>query len=187
MKLPADPKLKGQVKISEKPSASKLVSFFFADGLEEIGPMILEEVIKPAVRTLAYEIFVKSAAAAFFGKNNIPSRVNASTYANSYPSGNIANSSTTTTQKKPVILGTISVASKAIGEYYINRVKSIIKEYGVATVSDLYDIAEQIHTDPIFNNFGWRNLPKPDGDYIALTPTGWIIKLPDPEPVSRII
>ena len=185
MKLPADPKLKGQVKISEKPSASKLVSFFFADGLEEIGPMIVDEVIKPAVRTLAYEIFVKTAAAAFFGKNNIPSNINASTYANAHKGVNSTNSSST--QKKPVILGTISVASKAIGEYYINRVKSIIKEYGVATVADLYDISEQIHTDPVFNNFGWRNLPRPDGDYIALTPTGWIIKLPDPEPVSRII
>ena len=185
MKLPADPKLKGQVRISDKPSTSKLVSFFFAEGLEDIGPMLIDEVIKPAVRTLAYEIFVKTAAAAFFGKNNIPSNINAATYANAFKGS--STSSSTTQKKREVILGTISVATKSIGEYYVNRIKCIIKEYDVATVADLYDIAEKIHTDPVYNNYGWRNLPKSDGDYVVLTPTGWVLKLPDPEPVTRII
>lgn len=72
----------------------------------------------------------------------------------------------------------IILETRADAESVLRTLESAIREYGAATVGDLYDAVGITNTEFTTQEWGWKNL-----DICRVKPTrgGWIIDLPEPE------
>ena len=63
----------------------------------------------------------------------------------------------------------------------LDNLYSSLSQYGSVTVSDFYDLAGYTNTDFTKDNWGWVSLT---GSKILQTKYGFVITLPDPEPLN---
>lgn len=63
----------------------------------------------------------------------------------------------------------------------LDDMMSALSQYGVATVSDFYEAAGYSNTDFTNDNWGWASLT---GSRIHATANGFVVVLPDPEPLN---
>lgn len=63
----------------------------------------------------------------------------------------------------------------------LDDMMAAVSQYGVATVSDFYEAAGYSNTDFTNDNWGWASLT---GSRIHATGHGFVVALPDPEPLN---
>ena len=67
-------------------------------------------------------------------------------------------------------------------EAVLQSLEDIIDQYGVASVGDLYDLADISTTNYTINKYGWKNLRSAE---VIRVRDGYLIKLPKALPIDR--
>lgn len=155
---------KGKVSIEEDNKG--FWATFFEDDIYDIWEFIKEDVLKPSIKNLVYDVFVGSLDRALFGggshrKRRIGERNEVTNYSGRYKYGNNRNSRTDD------IGGSITDGFESIkfdfkddAQKVLDKLRQQIKDYDKATVGDFYDFAGITPDDNYSRNerYGWVDL-----------------------------
>lgn len=174
--------VKGVVKSKRK---SGFLSLFLSDDISDIKDYVIFDVLIPAAKKAISDVVTNGIDMMLYGetgrgkKSSSASKVSYRSYYDRDrpdPRDRERNSSRTRSHAyDDIILETIGEA-----EDVIMRLNELIDVYGIASVSDLYDLVgiRDQHTD---NKYGWTNLR--DADYVRVR-DGYLLKFPRVRPID---
>lgn len=179
---------KGEVKVVKKPIGERFAETFFGGTVKDTKAFTVHEIIVPAIKNLVYESFTGALDRLLNGGNG---RTGYSGY-NKIVSGgvsiftpsNTSYSSMYSNKNKPAVGGYSSsrnpdmliFPNRQSADAVLNALRSQILEYGVASVSDMYDFADSSSRSSFTDTYyGWTDLSaarvKPErGGYVLVLP-----------------
>ena len=89
------------------------------------------------------------------------------------------NYNTVSNEKRTKIDTKIVFKNRFEADVALNTLRDCFKEFGVVSVSDLYEVAE-IKCDHTYNRFGWKNYDDIHNAKVVKVKGGYMIDLPDP-------
>lgn len=171
----------GEVVIKEKGLISKILNHAGTD-VDDLVRYLVIDVGVPKVKDLASDLIVKGSNRIIYGKGNARSTTSNGVVYN-YNSVSKQTSSNISGRSQTVALTqsqdgyddkSIILSDRVDAERILNSLKDRISEFGVASVSNLYQYMGRptTFTD---RNWGWDNLNSAD---IISVKEGWLLKLP---------
>lgn len=165
----------------KRTAADKVTESLFADDLQTTANYVIKDVALPYIRNMLADTAKKTIDAIFFGVGgktggsylSPASRVNYGSYSTQ------TTAPVTRNQAYGYNYSDLTFHEPGAAEEVILGLKGIIKQYQIASVADLYDLANvpSSYTD---NKYGWTNV---DDARIIRTSDGWILKMPRIMPV----
>lgn len=164
---------------------TKLKSSFFEGDSRTVGSYVFWEVIIPELRSLILEAGTRGLEHVFRGDSRGSSPyhrpVGLGVPQQQTPYGSIYNTRALARPTRPPLPAKVStdnpnvvLSTKDEAEEILRQLSGVIDEYGVTTVSDLYDL---IGREPTFidDGWGWSNL---SATKIVEKRGGWVLMLP---------
>ena len=176
--------------VQKKSLGRKIKEMLFGDDAKDVGSYLLSDVFLPAAKNLLYDAVSQGANRLIFGNSSDRVRNNNrfSGYNSNYRNYNDRYSSRESSKR------TMSYRARAHHDFddivfndrgdaqaTLDQMMEIIDRYEVCRVSDFYEAAE-ITTNYTDDNWGWYSLR---GSRILQTRNGFILDLPEPEPISN--
>lgn len=175
--------------VQKKSLGRKIKEMIFGDDAKDVGAYLLSDIFLPAAKNLLYDAVSQGANRLIFGNSSDRVRNNRfSGYNSNYRNYNDRYSSRETSKR------TMSYRARAHHDFddivfndlgdaqaTLDQMMEIIDRYEVCRVSDFYEAAE-ITTNYTDDNWGWYSLR---GSRILQTRNGFILDLPEPEPISN--
>lgn len=165
----------GKVALAKKSEARKLADVFIAKDMSSVMQYIFADVLVPMAQQTIVDMVQNGVAMLVYGdtRKTTPS-------GSRFAYGNCYNNS------RPEPRGTVNVrtgldydspvfASRMDAEEVLSTLESIIDQYGMASVSDLYDACDLSTSNYQLNKFGWTNLAMAD---VVRVREGYKLKLP---------
>lgn len=170
-------------KVKKKSEAQKIADVFISEDVENVKEYIVGDVLIPAVKKAISDIVITGIEMLLYGNTRPrttgnPSRVQYQSYwdrQNASRAGQ-ANSS----GQIGLNYNNITYATRADAEAVLGELLGLIREYGVASIADLYSASNIPYSNYTYNDYGWRDLS------IAKTypvKDGYMIKLPKASPL----
>ena len=173
-----------------KPTVGRRIAATFkGDDAQAVGNSILLEVVVPAVKTLISDAFTQGVDRMLFGEaRRGPARTPGGPAYTSYNASynkparpimsdrrELSSRARATHEFSDIVVGTRGEA-----EGVIDRLNDAIREYGVVSVNDLYDLVgiTGSFTD---DRWGWRDIR---GSGLSRVRDGYVLSLPRPEPIE---
>jgi hypothetical protein len=190
---PLNPVVTGPVIRKKKGLGSKLAETFSGDDAQTVGNYILFEVAVPALKNLIVDMITEGAERAFFptssgrrhssgGSVRRTSGGPAHTNYSSFSRGvEVTRADAPLVSRKRVTdFDMFVISSRPEAEIVLDRLSELIRDFGLATVADLYDLLEirEQHTD---RKWGWTDIR---GAEIVRDHGGYRLVLPDPKPID---
>lgn len=175
--------------VQKKSLGRKIKEMIFGDDAKDVGAYLLSDIFLPAAKNLLYDAVSQGANRLIFGNSSDRVRNNRFYgYNSNYRNYNDRYSSRETSKR------TMSYRARAHHDFddivfndrgdaqaTLDQMMEIIDRYEVCRVSDFYEAAE-ITTNYTDDNWGWYSLR---GSRILQTRNGFILDLPEPEPISN--
>lgn len=169
---------------------AKLAHGFLAEDSGSVVEYVLQEVLLPAARSMIYDMFTQGLERKLFGDSrprspaqrtgytNYSTRSTASTGARHIPGSNVT--SLSRQQRATHDFADIIVATRGEAEDVLDRLRDLIVEYQVATVSDFFDLVNLTgeFTD---DKWGWFDLRSAS---IRPVRGGYMFHLPKTQPIT---
>ena len=166
----------------KKTEIEKIAGSFLADDIHSIINYTVNDVAIPYIKNMLADTAKKTIDALFYGiggkapsngYSSPASKVNYVSFSNS-PTANATKNNT-----YGYNYSDLTFTQSGAAEEVIRQLNGIIKQYGIASVADLYDLANvpSSYTD---NKYGWTNV---DEARIIRTNDGWVLKMPRIIPV----
>lgn len=172
-----DKVISGEAKTRKKTGISKMSDVFIAEDVSTVKNHIFSDVVVPAVKALLVDIITSGTQMVFYGdvvnRNKAPgARYNYGGCYNSlnHPPKTQETNYTGYGYEDPV------VESRGDAERILQEMNEIIREYGQASIADLYDLCG-ITGRPTDMNYGWTEMP---GAKSRRIPEGHAIIMPRP-------
>lgn len=177
----------GTARQKKKSLGKRMAESFFEDDIPNVGHYMLHDVIKPAAKSMLYDMISGGAAMSLFGETKGARTVR--DRGKSYVSYNSINSAYNTrsggrSEQGRREIGSrsrsshnfddIVLESRGEGEHVLSHLVDLVDDYGEATVADLYDL---VGIDGNFTDtkYGWTNLASACVDRVR---DGYVINLP---------
>lgn len=187
--------IQGDAVRRKKPLHKKFTDVFINEDAQSVGDYILKDVILPATQNVILDAVTQGLERMLFGDSR--GRIGASRSRSTYTSYNRYSAPQRSVMKPrediyrdPRELSPraranhdfdeIILETKAEAEEVLDGLYSLLSEYNLATVADLYELVGQ-HSDPVDRNWGWVDLR---GSYISRVRGGYLLDLPRPRPVD---
>lgn len=174
----------GTVKTRKKSELRKLSDVFIAEDAKNVKSYVFMDVLVPAIKDAVYNIVVDGIGMILGkpirGRGATPG--NGKTSYNGYYGRNDSYRSDYRTPRVRTAFDDFDFTFESRGEadVVLHELRGIVREYGLARVGDLYDLAGL--TAPFTaNDYGWTNLDKAD---VMRIREGWIIQLPKAIPLD---
>lgn len=163
----------------KKTGINKFFNLFIAEDMTNIKNYIVMDVLVPAVKDAVTSIITNGAKMLFYGEisnGNNKDRVRADSV--SYGKYYTEKSKNEPSRLKPravyeyddIVLGSMGDA-----QLVLNKLDECIRQYGTASVADLYDLVGITSTSFTDNKYGWTDLRYAKAERVD---GGYLIKLP---------
>jgi hypothetical protein len=178
----------GDVKTRKRGLGKQFKETFIAGSLRGTRDYVIMEVIVPQIKEMVFDAFQSGLQKWIFGESRIRRGTPPPTGYGSVPKVNYQSMSqqpkarTISTQARARgSFDEIVIASRIEAEEVLERMFDILQNYEVVLVSDLYALTgiETSHTD---HRWGWTSLR--GAKVIPVRGHGYLLELPDPEPLS---
>lgn len=165
----------------KKTEIEKIANSFLADDIHNIVNYAVNDVAIPYIKNMLADTAKKTIDAIFYGIGGKPSG-GYSSPATKVNYVSFSNSPTVSASKNNTYgynYSDLTFTEPGAAEEVIRQLKGVIRQYGIASVADLYDLANvsSSYTD---NKYGWQNI---DEARIIRTNDGWLLKMPRIIPV----
>lgn len=170
----------GEVKRRKKSEIKKFRDAFIPEDVESVKSYIFSDLLIPSVKDLLSSafnalIYGKSGG----GRQNNRSSINAPYV--SYRNYSDGNKLSRDIRRECLVIDDIILESRGDAEEVLDRLGEIIQQYGVARVTDLYDMIGE-SCDYTLNKYGWTSIKRAR---IVSTPDGYLIDMPRPMAIDR--
>lgn len=174
--------------IQRKPQGSKLKEAIAGDDAQSVFSYIFFDVVIPAAKSMLADATSQFIERILFGENRRSSggRQGYTSYNKMYEPRQRNNNAR---PARPEIsrqgrathnFGEVILASRGEAEHVLDSLTALIDEYGVATVSDLYDLVG-ITGNFTDDKWGWYDLR---GSAVSRIREGYLINLPQTQPIE---
>lgn len=187
-KLPALPEPKkvekvvtGTVKTRKKTEFDKLKESFIADDVRNIKDFAINDVLIPSIKKVIHDIITNGVDMMLYGKNGGPNGRTTVTDRFSYDQCSRNRTVRTDSRVRSAYdFDDIVLETRGEAEAVLSQMDAIIDTYGVAKVSDLYDLVGKTceYTD---NKYGWTNLRNAEPIRVR---DGYLLKMPKAIPID---
>lgn len=170
----------GSASRKKKSEAKKLADIFIQEDVGNVRSYIWLDVLVPAIKKALSDIVKDGIDMILYGetrghKNGPASRVN---YRGYYAADD--------KRDRPVARNNfdydeIIFDARGDAEAVLDAMNDIIDQYGMASVSDLYDLANMDHPPYTMNKYGWTNIA---GAKVMRVRDGYVLKLPRAVPID---
>lgn len=164
----------------KRSEVEKIADSFFADDIKSIVNYVVHEVALPYLKNMFADTAKKAIDATFYGIGGKPTG-GYSGPATKVNYGNYSNSPSPVTKNNTYgyNYSDLTFHEPGAAEEVLRQLNGIISQYGIASVADLYDLANvpSSYTD---NKYGWTSIAEAR---IIRTNDGWILKMPRIMPV----
>ena len=183
--------IKSEARIEKKTTKRKILDFLFSDKLDSIGSYLLNNIIGPSLKALAYDIGNNTLQMALFGRNTVggrggdyipgqgyrPAQSNGYMYQQVSQPG-YAQPQPFAAQQRRVGINDISYATKDDAWMVIDRMGRDISRYGKVTAADYYTYSGVTGEEDnwVLRNIGWYTLG--GAQPILRTDGRWMISFP---------
>lgn len=170
----------GEVKTRKKSELKKFAGFFVPDDVTNVKSYILTDVIIPGVKNALADVV----SIILFGEaGRVGSRAKGGTnYSRMYRGDPRDREHRDYTRPKAGYdFDDIFFETRADGELVLDQLEEIINVYGVASVSDLYDLAGITAPSHTAQNYGWDNIKNAKPLRVR---DGYVLQLPKAMPIT---
>ena len=178
--------IKGTAKVKKKTGLSKLTDAFISEDASSVKSYIVDDIIIPTFKKLLFDVIHDGAETIIFGKDGSRGK-GIGTRANNYVSYNRfadtrydrryeSNRPKVTNGYQDIIF-----ESRADAEEALCQMGDLIETYGMASISDLYEIANLTTDNFTYNDYGWTSIRSAD---VVRDRDGYVIKLPRAIPLK---
>ena len=169
----------GIAKVQKKSGVQKFAGALVSDDMEKVKSYILEDVIIPALKDTILDI-VK----AVLGVNGRSDKNRSTTkvqYGSFFDKGNGRRDKRDYRSRDDCGYDNIVFSSRGDAEAVLSTMDDILDQYGIVSVSDLYEAADIDTNNYTLNKIGWTSIRSAD---IIRVRDGWMIKFPKPAPID---
>lgn len=170
---------------TKKNELRKFTDVFVSEDAANVKSYIIFDVLVPAIKNTILDIIIDSASMIFKGETGRSKRSSNVPYV-SYGSFSDKNKThhASPSSRTRFEYDDLAFESRVDADVVKDNMLALIDEYGVVTVSDLYDMCDR--TAPYTaNKYGWDNRTDVRNADIVRTHDGYVIKLPKARPVTR--
>lgn len=174
----------GKVTVRQQSDIQKVASAFLAEDLATVKERIINDYAIPMLKNGIWSIFSSALSLVIFGEDR--SRGTGSNYvrtsSNSYDRYYDSRANQNRPNPNRVVQNWHNIASdsRADMEEILDQMWAAIRDYGMVSVGDLYDLAG-ITCNYTDQKYGWKDLT---GAYIKNVPGGYSIVFPKPVPLT---
>jgi hypothetical protein len=177
-----DAVISSPAKTKKKTGLRKLADVFLAEDRENVKSYIFMDVIVPSIRNGIRDVVTNGIDMLLYGsagksKKNATSKVSY----RSYYEQNDREKRIVPSTKEGFDYDDIIFASRGDAESVLSALEDIIEQYGVASVGDLYDLADISTGNYMINKYGWTNLRSAQ---VVRGRDGYLLKLPKALPIN---
>lgn len=174
----------GSASRKKRSDIKKFADVFIQEDVGNVRSYILLEVLVPAVKKALSDIVKDGVDMILYGetnrarKNGNPSRIN---YRGYYERDSDRRDRPSSRSREPLDYDEIVLDSRGDAEAVLDAMNDIISQYGIVSVSDLYDLANLDHPPYTMNKYGWTNIT---GAKAVRVRDGYALKLPRAIPID---
>lgn len=175
-------------KIKKKSDVSKFADVFIADDISSVKNYVIVDVLVPAIKKAISDIVTNGIDIILYGENGGPSHSkNSVTSKISYTpyykmsSNSQKEQSSAPRQKTVYDYDDVLFPSKGAAEKFLSDMDSVIREYGVISLADYYDMAG-VTSQYTTQKYGWSDLR--EAKVVGTPRNGYTIKFPKPGPLN---
>lgn len=172
----------GSAKIKKKSEMHKLSDVFSGKDSAEVKEYLMSDVIIPGIKKIVWEIVTGAFDMILFGGNGRTKKNTNAGYVsyNNYSNRREPSRDEQSRARTRYSYGELVLETRGDAEDVMDRLHEAIREYGMATVADMYDAAGLScnYTD---NKYGWRNLH--DAQIVRVR-DGYMLKMPPAGPLT---
>lgn len=167
----------GEATTRKRSGMAKMSDVFIAEDVRTVKNHVFMDVVVPAIKNVIVDIVTNGIQMMLWGSAVSPSKTPGTryNYGGSYSSLNMSQRTQKTNYtgygyEDPI------VTSRGDAERILQEMSEIIREYGQASIADLYDLCG-ITGRPTDMNYGWTEMP---GARSVRVPEGYVIQMPRP-------
>lgn len=174
----------GSASRKKRSEARKFADIFIQEDVGHVKSYIFMEVLVPAIKKAVSDIIKDGTDMILYGeagrnrKNGGPSRIN---YRGYYDRENERRDRSSNWSRDWLDYDEIIFNARGDAERVLDAMNDIISQYGIVSVSDLYDLANLDHPPYTMNKYGWTNI---SGAKAVRVRDGYVLKLPRAVPID---
>lgn len=174
----------GKVTTKKKSAAHKLLSMLVAEDIPDMKTYVFTDILIPAVRNTLWDIVTDSANAVFGGGKSGKKRRPSDYIAYdrfSDPRSSRRRESGTPKSRDNFDYDDIEFDNRGDAEAVLDQMAAVIKQYGLVTVLDLYDMVE-LTAPYTADKYGWTSVR--NAETVRVRGGKYILKLPKASPID---
>lgn len=176
--------ISGSASRKKRSEAKKFADVFIQEDVSNVKSYILMDVLVPAIKKALSDIVKDGVDMILYGetnrgrKNSGSSRIN---YRGYYNGENDRRDRPSSRSRDSFDYDEIIFDTRGDAESVLDAMNDIISQYGIVSVSDLYDLANLDHPPYTMNKYGWTNIA---GAKAMRARDGYVLKLPRAVPID---
>ena len=173
----------GHLKSKKNSGLKKFADVFISDDVNSVKSYILMDVIIPAIkRGIVDAINIILYGDTSRSKKSSPaSKVSYRSYYESENDYRRDDRISTNRNRNRIDYDEVLFDTRGEAETVLDRMYDILREYGIVSVSDFYEISDIPNDNYMLNRYGWNDL---SGTKVARTRDGYIITLTKARPID---
>ena len=179
--------ISGKTMTKKKSETAKIADIFISEDIHNVKSYVLMDVLVPAIKKAISDIVTNGIDMILYGEAGRRDRKRSSASKVSYSSfyrdrdRDRRDPRDIPRSRGAVDYDDIIFDNRGDAEAVLEAMENVIDQFGVATVGDLYDLAEISTTNYTINKYGWDNLRSAE---VVRVRDGYMIKLPRALPLN---
>lgn len=182
-KKKVEPVINGKVKTRKKGEIHKFAEIFIAEDASNVKSYIISDIVIPAVKKAISDIITTGIDMLLYGEAGKSKKSSSSkvSYRNYYEHDNDRIRAGSGNRRNRFDYDDILFDTRGDAESVLDAMNEIIGQYGIVSVSDLYDLANVASDNYTMNRYGWTNI---SGATTVRVRDGYVLKLPRAIPLN---
>lgn len=174
----------GTVKTKKKSEIAKLTDVFISEDISNVKSYILMDVLVPSIKEAIGKIIKNGidmllwGSTSSSGKSSLTSKISYNRY---YNGSNDPRDNRAVRSHSGFDYDDIIFDNRGDAEAVLSAMEDIIDQFGVASIGDLYDLAQVSTHNYSINKYGWTDLRVAE---VVRVRDGWMIKFPKALPLN---
>lgn len=174
----------GNAKTRKKSEIRKLTDIFISEDVSNVKSYVLMDVLVPAIKKAISDIVTNGVDMILYGESRHTGRRSSASkvsYEKYYPDQRDRRDIPVSRARNGLDYDDILFDNRGDAEAVLTALEDIIDQFGVASVGDLYDLAEITTTNYAINKYGWTDLRSAQ---VLRARDGFMIKFPRAIPLN---
>lgn len=179
------PVISGTAKTKKKSDMQKISDVFISEDIHNVKSYVLMDVLVPAIKKAISDIVTNGIDMILYGETGRHDKKRSAasyvSYSSRYRSDRDRDRRDAPRSRGAIDYDDIIFETRGDAEAVLTALEDVIDQFGVASVGDLYDLAEISTTNYTVNKYGWDNLRSAEVVHVR---DGYMIKLPRALPLN---